>query len=99
MAVTNNGDIEVVLSTLVSILLVFTDKNPEAWVYIEGTTESRTRLYRIVISTHLSEIKKHFYVFGLKINTWQKFRKNNKYSAFLIKRKQVSSYYEKKSAR
>ena len=97
-AVTNNGDIEMVLATLTSILLVFTNKYPEAWIYMEGATESRTRLYRIVISSHLTEIKKYFHVFGLKKNTWQKFRKNNKYSAFLIKRKQLSSYYEKKSA-
>jgi hypothetical protein len=95
--VTNNGDIKIVFATLTSILIVFTNKYPEAWIYMEGATDSRTRLFRIVISNHFLEIKKYFHVFGLKKNKWQKFRKNNTYSAFLIKRKQLSSYYEKKS--
>ena len=43
--ISNNGDSEMVLATVVSALYAFTDKHPDAWIYATGSTKSRTRLY------------------------------------------------------
>jgi hypothetical protein len=44
-AVSNNGDSEQVLATVVSAVYMFTENKKEAWVYATGSTKSRTRLY------------------------------------------------------
>ncbi len=48
--VSNNGDSEQVLTTVVSAVFAFTDTYKETWVYATGSTKSRTRLYRMGIS-------------------------------------------------
>ena len=45
--VTDNGDSEKVLATVVAAVYAFCDKFPEAWVYATGSTAARTRLYRM----------------------------------------------------
>ena len=61
--VSNNGDSEKVLATVVSILFVFLENNKKAMVYVSGSTESRTRLYRMGISKYFSEVKDNFDIF------------------------------------
>src|SRR4051794_25290611 len=46
MIVTNNGDSEKVLATVVAAAYAFTDKHPDVWVYATGSTGARTRLYQ-----------------------------------------------------
>jgi len=43
--ISNNGDGEKVLATVVATLYAFTDKYPNVWIYATGSTKSRTRLY------------------------------------------------------
>ncbi len=50
LAVSNNGDTDKVLATVVAALYAFFDKYPDAFVYATGSTSARTRLYRIGIS-------------------------------------------------
>ena len=45
MAVSNNGDSEMVLATVVATVYAFTDKYPESMIYAIGSTNARTRLY------------------------------------------------------
>jgi hypothetical protein len=85
--VTNNNDSQKVLASVASTAYAFTDKYPDSWIYVSGLTKARTRLYRMGITNNLMEIQKDFYVYGLKENKWQKFKKNFEYEAFLIKRK------------
>lgn len=87
MAVTNNGDSETVLSTVVASVYAFTDKYPESMVYAIGSTKARTRLYRMGITKYIKEIDKDFEIFGLSDNLWQPFEKDVNYEAFLAKRK------------
>ena len=49
-AVSNNGDTEKILATVVSALYFFFDTYPTASVYATGSTPTRTRLYRMGIS-------------------------------------------------
>jgi len=43
--ISNNGDSEKVLATVVATVYAFTDKYPETWIYATGSTKARTRLY------------------------------------------------------
>ena len=87
LVITNNGDSQQVLATVASTVYAFTEKHPDAWIYAKGSTNVRTRLYRIGITNNLVEIKKDFDVYGLKNDQWHVFRKEIEYKAFLIKRK------------
>jgi hypothetical protein len=86
--VTNNGDARKVLATVVSTLYAFTGKYPEVYVFATGSTEARTRLYRMGISTNLEELKEDFLVYGLLANqTFEEFNAGEDYLGFLVTRK------------
>ena len=85
--VSNNGDSEQVLATVVSAVYSFTEVEKEAWVYATGSTKSRTRLYRMGITKYFDEIKGDFLVFGLKNGEWEDFTKEIEYTAFLVRRR------------
>ena len=86
-AISNNGDSEQVLATVVSAVYSFTEVKKEAWIYATGSSKSRTRLYRIGITKYIGEIKKDFLLFGLLNGEWEDFNKNVDYTAFAAKRK------------
>lgn len=86
--VTNNGDSLKVLATVASTIYAFIEKHPNAWVIAAGSTKSRTRLYRIGITTNLIEISKDFHIFGYTKNgNWVTFKAGKDYEAFLIRKK------------
>jgi hypothetical protein len=83
----NNGDREKVLATVASTTLDFTDKFPDAQIFIEGSTSARTRIYQMGIASNVLEINETFEVKGFRENDWHLFRTGDNYEAFLIKRK------------
>ena len=85
--ISNNGDSQKVLATVVATVYAFTDKYPNVWVYATGITKARTRLYRIGITNNLDEILEDFELYGLQTGEWQEFAKGVEYEAFLVKRK------------
>jgi hypothetical protein len=85
--VSNNGDSEQVLATVVSAVFAFTNTYKESWVYATGSTKSRTRLYRMGISKYFDEVKEDFQVYGMLEGQWQEFEKEIDYTAFVVKRK------------
>jgi len=85
--VSNNGDSEKVLATVVSAVYAFTDQNQEIWVYATGSTKSRTRLYRMGITKYYDEVKQDFVIYGLHDGEWENFEKDVEYTAFIAKRK------------
>lgn len=87
IAISNNGDSEKVLATVVATLYAFIDKHKEAMVYATGSTKPRTRLYRMGITKHLDEIKEDFEIYGELENGWEEFQKDIEYEAFLVKLK------------
>ncbi len=84
--VSNNGDSERVLATVVSAVYAFTDKNPEAWVYATGSTRARTRLYRMGINKYYEKVIKDFEVYGLIDDQWFDFEKGKDFDAFVVRR-------------
>ncbi|MBI2967656.1 MAG: hypothetical protein HYY40_07565 [Bacteroidetes bacterium] len=85
--ISNNGDSEKVLATVVATVYAFTDKYPDAVIYATGSTKARTRLYRMGIAKHLTEVTEDFEVLGERNDDWETFRKNIEYEGFLVKRK------------
>ncbi len=86
--VTNNGDSIKILATVVSTVYAFTGRYPNAWVFATGSTEVRTRLYRMGISNNLEELKEDFYVYGMKMDeSFEAFIIGEDYLGFLVTRK------------
>lgn len=86
-AISNNGDSDKVLATVVGAIYAFTDKYKDSWVYATGSTLARTRLYRMGITKYLAEAKTNFEVYGLLNEEWIEFETGIDFEAFLIKRK------------
>ena len=57
--ITNNGDALKILATVVSTVYAFIGKFPDAFIYATGSSEARTKLYRMGIRT-----KKRFFFGG-----------------------------------
>jgi len=78
-----------VLATVASTVYAFTQKNPKAWILATGSTNARTRLYRMGITNNLVEICEDFKVFGLNDNgEWDEFIVGEDYEAFLLTKKE-----------
>lgn len=89
LSVSNNGDTEKILATVVSSLYAFTAQYPNARVYATGSTIARNRLYRMGITKYLVEVNRDFDVLGLVGDEWRPFEKGQEYKAFLAKRKNI----------
>ncbi len=85
--ITNNGDTEKVLATVVGAVFAFTDKYPDAWVYATGSTKSRTRLYRIGINKYFDELSSTFHIFGEFEEKWIPYSKEIEFEGYVVKRK------------
>ena len=86
MATTNNKDTDKVLATVAAAVVAFFRNYPDAMVLAEGSTLSRTRLYRMRVAANLSEIQSEFLIYGLLEGKWELFAKNKPYQALLIDR-------------
>jgi len=86
-SISDNGDRDKILVTVVACLFSFFKHNPKAWVYTYGSTPTRTRLYRMGISNHLDEKTEDFEIFGELEHGWERFKINTNYRSFIIKLK------------
>lgn len=83
----NNGDTEIVLATVFSIAIEFLQKNPSAYIYFEGNSDSRNRLYQMAINLYYEEFTQHIAIFGyLDDGSMEEYQKDNKYESFLIRK-------------
>lgn len=87
LAISNNGDMQKVLGTVVAALYIFFDKNPEAIVYATGSTPARTRLYRMGITKFYNDIQRDFYLYGRIGNQLYTFETAVEYEGFVALRK------------
>jgi len=87
LVISNNGDSEKVLATVIASVYAFTDKYPDSYIYASGSTSARTRLYRMGISKYLEEVIADFEIYGEINDQWEDFEKGKDYLSFLVKRK------------
>ena len=86
---TNNQDTEKVLATVASTLYIFFEKHEGTIVIAEGSTHSRTRLYRRYLTIFLEQIESEFDLLGELNGTTQRFQKGIDYQFFLISKKAI----------
>lgn len=88
LSVSNNADMKTVLATVVSTLFQFFEQYPDATVAFTGSTLSRTRLYRAVISGLVKETELYYQVLGIKENGhFEPFNNQEVYVGYLITQK------------
>lgn len=85
--VSNNGDRNKILATVFKVVDNYTERYPDRWIYITGSTKERTRLYRMAIGINLDELSKTFEIYAISNGELVLFTKNMEISAFIIKRK------------
>ena len=89
LIVSNNKDMELVLATVIQTMFKFFEARPNKTLIFLGSTESRTRLYQMVIVKHLEEAEKIFQLRGITNGEIQNFVTGINYDAFLINLKKI----------
>ena len=88
LSVTNNSDSLKVLATVASTVYAFIEKHPNSYILATGSTNVRTRLYRMGITNNLAEITEDFVVYGFTDKgNWVEFEVGEDYEAFLLTKK------------
>ena len=90
-SVSDNGDMHVILSTVLQTIQHFLEHHPNVTVGFKGSTNIRTRLYQIAIAHELDEALKRFKIWGIRIadNQPELFRRNIPYQSFFITLKNI----------
>ena len=89
LAVSANGDTEKVLATVVSAVYAFFDAHPTSFVYAQGSTLARTRLYRMGITRFYEEMQRDFFLYGRMEEDFLPFELGTNYDGFLAQRKPI----------
>lgn len=87
LSVSDNGDTEKVLATVAAAVYAFLDSHPTAYIYAEGSTKARTRLYRMGISRFYYDIQPNFFLYGRVGEDFVDFEIGKEYDGFLAQRK------------
>ena len=87
--VSDNGDRNKILATIVTMVDGYTAKYPDRWIVFKGSTKERTRLYRMAVGLNLKELSMKFEIYGITDKGLVLFCKDLEINAFLIKRKIV----------
>jgi hypothetical protein len=86
-SVSNNGDRNKILATVVNVVGEYTEEYPDRWIFFSGSTNERTRLYRMAVGLNLKELSAEFEIYGYADGQIVPFTKNLKIDGFLVKRK------------
>jgi hypothetical protein len=83
--ISNNGDRNKILGTIVDIVKLYTERFPDRWILFRGSTDERTRLYRMAVGLNLEELSKIFEINAICQGRIISFGKNMPITVFLIK--------------
>lgn len=64
--ITDNGDMDQVLTALVLIIELYTERYPNRVIHLEGNTKEKVRLYRTALDKYVDIIYPHFEI-GLEL--------------------------------
>jgi hypothetical protein len=87
ITVTDNGDMPQVLATVIEVVRIFLEANPDKALYFEGNTLAKTRLYQIAISRVYNELESDLVVYGMKDSIWHRYEPNISFESFLVEKK------------
>lgn len=88
-SISDNGDRNKILATVAFAVEVYLNQYPEKWIYFKGSTEERTRLYRMAIGLNLDELAKKFDLYAEQSEGMVSFRRNIEVKGILVKKKNV----------
>lgn len=83
----DNKDKMMVLGTVASTVIKFSNDFEKVAVHAVGSTPSRTRLYQMGINAHKEEIEEHFSIMGHRDDDWEEFKPGVNYDEFLVIKK------------
>jgi hypothetical protein len=86
-SISDNGDRNKILATVAFATDLYLNKNPEMWVYFKGSTQERTRLYRMAIGLNFEELAVKFDIYAEQTGGFIPFRKNVEVKGVLIRKK------------
>jgi hypothetical protein len=86
-SITDNGDRNKILATVVDAVNSYTERYPDRMIYFLGSTNHRTRLYRMAIGLNLEELSHSYDIYAGIGDEFIPFYRNINATAFLIKRK------------
>ncbi|WP_157488268.1 DUF6934 family protein [Dyadobacter crusticola] len=89
MVTTNNNDMKKVLATVIQIVRIFLELHPDAAIYFEGSTSSRTRLYQIILAQELLDWSDKFVIYGAENGRLLPFEVNRNFDSFVVKIKKI----------
>ncbi len=82
--VSDNGDANKVLATVVKAIYLFFEHYPDAFILMKGNTPSRNRLYRLFLSKYFLMAGQDFNLLGAIGLRWQIFKPNMECDMFAI---------------
>ncbi len=85
--ISDNKDMELVLATVMSIVIVFFETYPDNVVFFTGSSRSRTRLYQIIIRKEYHSLSERFVIEGIENGFRETMKPGKNYDAFLIRMK------------
>lgn len=88
--ITNNGDRDKILASVVDTVYGFFANRPNLVLHFKGSDKARTRLYQMAIANFIEELSEDFDIFGKLNNQVLRFKKGINYDAFLIQLKKES---------
>lgn len=88
VSISDNKDRNRILSTVATIVYIFTNLFPNVNIVAVGSTPARNRLYRMGITINWKMISQYFTIYGsLNNNSFELFEVNKNYDSFLATRK------------
>ena len=87
----DNKDRNKILATVAVAIYKFTARYPDKYVFFTGSTDGRTRLYRMALAIHFQELSMDFDIYGVHLKEdgylIELFEKGKNYYGFAVKRK------------
>jgi hypothetical protein len=85
--ISDNGDRNKVLATIAYVIEIYLQMYPERLIYFRGSTQERTRLYRMAVGLNFDELSARFDIYAEQSDDFIPFRKNIEASGLLIRKK------------
>jgi hypothetical protein len=85
LVISDNGDRDKILRTVAESITLFCRRYPQVYVLVSGNSPARNRLYRMIISNRIDEIRQYCEIYGMIGLRGYPFRADQNYNGFLAK--------------
>ncbi len=87
--ISDNGDRNKILATVANVTKKYAERYPDRLIFFQGSTNERTRLYRMAVGLNLKELSEQFDIYAYVNEEIMLFKQDLPITAFLIKKKNV----------